>query len=98
MNYSFKVDTFVLHFIIVYLECDQVFMFVRYSSQAGEDCTLLTDAIKMLMDLRRTAEDKMSMHNIVGYPGDLDSLGQIIRHVGPLLTRLQGQMFTPVKH
>ena len=45
-------------------------------------------AIKMLLELQRKAEDENALKRIVGYPGDLNALGSILRHVGLALTDL----------
>merc|ERR1712142_476110 len=54
--------------------------FMKYSSNAGEDLKPLQDAVQMLMDLKRKAEDLRLLRSIVGYPGDLSKLGSLLRH------------------
>ena len=55
--------------------------FLRYTSKAGQSVTKLEQAIKMLLDLRKQADDQSSLDHIVGYIGDLSELGPAFRHV-----------------
>ena len=51
------------------------------SSKAGDDCMQLGKAIQMLLDLKKQADDMLTLGRIHGYPGNLDDLGPILRHV-----------------
>lgn len=55
--------------------------FLRYTAKAGQSVTKLEQAIKMLLDLRKQADDQSSLDHIVGYIGDLSELGPVFRHV-----------------
>ncbi len=54
---------------------------VKYSTKAGESCTQLEEAVKMLMDLRKQIDDLELLERIQGYSGQLSDLGSILRHV-----------------
>lgn len=55
--------------------------FIRYTSHAKQDPTKLEEAIQMLMDLRKMADDSVTLSGITGYAGNLADLGPIFRHV-----------------
>ena len=54
---------------------------LRYTTKANQSTTKLEQAIKMLLDLRKQADDQSSLDHIVGYIGDLSELGPVQRHV-----------------
>ena len=47
----------------------------------------------MLMDLRKKAELQMTLKNIVGYNGNLDDLGPLLRHVN-IQPNLKNDLFS----
>lgn len=59
--------------------------FLRYTSKADQNVAKLEQAIKMLLDLRKQADDQSSLDHIVGYIGDLSDLGPVFRHVSQRL-------------
>ncbi|XP_074662623.1 protein Obscurin-like [Tubulanus polymorphus] len=54
--------------------------FLKYSSRAKADNKALIQAIAMLARIVKTSEDKVHLDNIEGYPGDINSLGPVVRH------------------
>ncbi len=54
---------------------------LAHSSQAGEDTAQIEEALQMLLALQRKAEDRVQLAHITGFPGDLEQLGAILRHV-----------------
>ena len=58
-------------------------VFIKYSCRAKQDCSLLEDAVQMLMQLRHDADDLRAAKRISGLPCDLDSLGPVTLHVSP---------------
>ncbi len=54
---------------------------VKYSTKASENCSQLEEAVKMLMDLKKQIDDLELIERIQGYPGQLNDLGPILRHV-----------------
>ena len=54
---------------------------LRYTAKAQQDTGRLEQAIEMMMDLKRQADDLSTLDRITGYPGDLSLLGPILRHV-----------------
>ena len=55
--------------------------FVKYTAQAKQDYSRLEEAIQMLLELKKQANDELTLSRIEGYPGDLADLGAIFRHV-----------------
>jgi hypothetical protein len=55
--------------------------FIRYTTQAKQETAKLEEAIQMLMDLRKLADDSVTLSGIMGYAGDLADLGPVFRHV-----------------
>ena len=54
---------------------------LRYTARAGDDCTSLERAISMLASIELQVKHAQLLNNIEGLPGDVSSLGQLIRHV-----------------
>ena len=54
---------------------------LRYTAKAQQDTGRLEQAIEMLMDIKKQADDLSTLDRITGYPGDLSLLGPIYRHV-----------------
>jgi len=54
---------------------------LRYTAKAGQHTGKLEQAIEMMMDLKKQADDLSTLDRITGYPGDPSLLGPIYRHV-----------------
>ena len=54
---------------------------LRYTAKAEQDTGRLEQAIEMMMQLKKHADDLATLDRLVGYPGDLSLLGPIYRHV-----------------
>jgi len=59
---------------------------LRYTAKAEQHTGRLEQAIEMIMDLKKQADDLSTLDRITGYPGDLSLLGPIYRHVSQLLS------------
>ena len=55
--------------------------FLRYTSQAKQDPSVIEEAITMLMDLKKKAKDQMQLRQIQKYEGDISALGTLRRWV-----------------
>ena len=55
---------------------------LKYTAKAKQDVTKLELAIEMMMELKKQADDLVTLDQIRGYDGDLSALGPIYRHVG----------------
>ncbi|XP_064598576.1 muscle M-line assembly protein unc-89-like isoform X2 [Liolophura sinensis] len=53
---------------------------LKYSCRAGEDSKDIEAAIHMLSEILRRIEDVKLLRTVEGFPGDLSSLGTLIRH------------------
>ena len=54
---------------------------LRYTAKAEQNTGKLEQAIEMMMELKKQADDLSTLDRITGYPGDLSLLGPIFRHV-----------------
>jgi len=59
---------------------------LRYTAKAAQDTGRLEQAIEMMMDVKKQADDLSTLDRITGYPGDLSLLGPFYRHVSVLYT------------
>nr|KAG5697851.1 hypothetical protein BaRGS_017108 [Batillaria attramentaria] len=53
---------------------------LRYTARAGDDCSSLERAIAMLASIELQVKHNQLLQNIEGLPGDVSSLGQLVRH------------------
>ena len=66
---------------IYYARCHKSFCFYHNSAQSGDDVTRCHEAIDMLLELKRRADDTALLKRIDAYAGDVTTLGPLIRHV-----------------
>jgi len=59
---------------------------LRYTAKAQQDTGRLEQAIAMMMELKKEADDLSTLDRITGFPGDLSELGPVYRHVSHSFT------------
>ena len=72
---------------------------LRYTAKAEQDTGRLEQAIEMIMDLKKQADDLSTLDRITGYPGDLSLLGPVYRHVSHFsFSLVYGRITAPFRH
>ena len=68
---------------MIHYECDgnHLLCWCPFSLAANQDCSKLEEAIKMLHELKKRAQNDAHIARVQGYKGDLSALGPVIRHV-----------------
>ena len=64
---------------------------LRYTAKAQQNTGKLEQAIEMMMDLKKQADDLITLDRITGYPSDLSLLGPFYRHVSTSLFHLDNR-------